>query len=599
MTPPKQPVPPPRPPSRCGGPRAPPRRWLEIGRRPPTVAADRDLSALQAGCFRRHDEAVHRIQALWDAAGVPQWHRALYTEHCFADEVPVELLLQEVDALERKRAPVQVASKAVEAREEVLDALVQLRLSYDDNDFFEESGVARRSLVEQLIALRQATMSAVEAIITWRRTFTLVQTKAQYSGRYPSHPCPGVVLHKQPCWPHGKTGEDYLRTIASNDTVVRTFGFILDLPSFCDPFVVRPEESGSASATVGIKNGLRLPILRTNEIEKVENLRFLLRDELHVSTPSKALPATVAPRRAHCASKSVDVDYARARLWTPSHLSFTRPELPQASPRQHVSAPRQPRPCTPPRQPRPCTRRTATKTHIDVENAMELKEIVECSTRATSEASGSPCSSLSSENVGASSEVCSPVASSSAERLLACTPDSPARRLASALMEQLPRVLAIPKEASSVTQRAATFSTIDTESPELISEILQSALVEAQTEDKSASANAEQKSTGATTQQQSARVPGSTSPKDGSDVCADDKEQDVDDRLPSVDDASPRNRGPRPNAESWRASIRKCKTVQPKDGRSPSVYSETASFRKSKSLQPMRGRSCVAAALLS
>eukprot|EP00441_Pelagodinium_beii_P015253 CAMPEP_0197654318 /NCGR_PEP_ID=MMETSP1338-20131121/38778_1 /TAXON_ID=43686 ORGANISM="Pelagodinium beii, Strain RCC1491" /NCGR_SAMPLE_ID=MMETSP1338 /ASSEMBLY_ACC=CAM_ASM_000754 /LENGTH=463 /DNA_ID=CAMNT_0043229743 /DNA_START=46 /DNA_END=1434 /DNA_ORIENTATION=+ len=192
------------------------------------------------------------LEQLWEEHEIPLWHRELYTERYFNREYPIEVLSREVKALSKGTAVVQRVMDAIANREELLVRLTILRTAYDDADFMEPGGMARRHLSEQLDQLRNATLVTVEALCDWRLSVALRPGKLYGSSKYDGFAGP---ISRGAWWPYAgptadledamQTGEDYLLHLARDDTVVKSFENVLFLAEECDPFLYHFSVAGT------------------------------------------------------------------------------------------------------------------------------------------------------------------------------------------------------------------------------------------------------------------------------------------------------------------------------------------------------------------
>lgn len=99
---------------------------------------------------------------------MPQWHRELYTQRYLHGDFRPEVLQREAVALAEGNAHVQLAIRAVDAREKVLSELLKLRTAHSDATFERPGAPCRQRLSELLLALRTASVEAIEALAAWR-----------------------------------------------------------------------------------------------------------------------------------------------------------------------------------------------------------------------------------------------------------------------------------------------------------------------------------------------------------------------------------------------------------------------------------------------
>eukprot|EP00928_Gymnodinium_smaydae_P008373 TRINITY_DN13050_c0_g2_i1.p1 TRINITY_DN13050_c0_g2~~TRINITY_DN13050_c0_g2_i1.p1 ORF type:complete len:1256 (-),score=249.18 TRINITY_DN13050_c0_g2_i1:25-3246(-) len=113
-----------------------------------------------------------------------------------------------------------------------------------------------------------------------------------------------------PVWPHSASKDDYLSVLACNDTVVRTFGTVLELRQGCDPFV-----APTIAYPYEVEGRFHTPALHKLELARVEAARLLLREE---------------NRSGNLTGEGKHMFSAESAIGASNH--FARPELPPAVP---------------------------------------------------------------------------------------------------------------------------------------------------------------------------------------------------------------------------------------------------------------------------
>lgn len=204
-----------------------------------------------------------RLEKQWDRFEVPDWHRQLYaSRYCMGDYAP-EILVKEIKDLTYGTALVQKVMDAIDDREEVLIRLTILRTAYDDSEFQEPAGIARRHLSEQLHTLRRATLAVVESIVEWRRFVAPNPGKRSNDAQMPTV---ANAVARGALWPFVGPSEDgvfshiaaadYLLHVARDDSVVKSFKGVLNLSEERDPLLfhasvggIGPHESGRLCPT--------------------------------------------------------------------------------------------------------------------------------------------------------------------------------------------------------------------------------------------------------------------------------------------------------------------------------------------------------------
>lgn len=223
---------------------------------------------------------LDRIRNVWQQHEVPDWHRQLFEVKYGGGDYGPEVLLRELQALQRGDALVQSVQASIRFREEVLMRLTLLRTGYDDAEFLMAGSLPRKHLFEQLEELRLSTFQCVEVLSAWRR-FLRQQV--------------GTCI----VWPYdGPTGEvdanstadqDYLVKIADEE-VLRSFEAVVEISPERDPFLLFKSAGGA-----GWKESGRLcPPAAGSRKPRLERARLqLMEDELALSLRSKATPEKV------------------------------------------------------------------------------------------------------------------------------------------------------------------------------------------------------------------------------------------------------------------------------------------------------------------
>eukprot|EP00440_Ansanella_granifera_P051785 gb/GFBE01056144.1/.p1 GENE.gb/GFBE01056144.1/~~gb/GFBE01056144.1/.p1 ORF type:complete len:1182 (+),score=250.71 gb/GFBE01056144.1/:1-3546(+) len=341
-------------------------------RTPPLTAAKSRPSSRQKKpsssqpALQRLSDHLHR---LWDHYSVPEWHRKLYAEKYCTGNYRPEVLMREAKALVEGEADVQRVQDAIGIREEVLLSLCLLRGGFSDEDFCKVGSTARVHLSEQLHSLRLATIEAVHALASWRRSVAPPPSHASVGG-------PSSRGARWPCqWDNGVEWEDYLFYVVRDDKVVRSFAPILELAPEVDPLLLYGAVGGLGPQQ---KGKLCPPSFDVVHSSRLEEARMILLEEevaLTVFTPTpppqqkqQQPPCTERPpSRSSCGTPASQRPPSTARAWTPSSdrpssRSSTRlvqaltaplelpplqrpapPGLPRARPKGRPAVPRRPR----------------------------------------------------------------------------------------------------------------------------------------------------------------------------------------------------------------------------------------------------------------
>lgn len=236
------------------------------------VAATEDLRA-------RLEEHLRR---LWDHHEVPSWHRQLYERRYFGGGCGAAVLQREAEELVAGTSKVQVAARSITAREAGLLGLSDIRGRFEDADFAKLG--PRRELAEALLALRVASVAAVEAISTWRRSVAPPPGRGacgpndyvRGGGGKPLRAVASACGRGARWPPPGGGSHDYLQRLAADDTVVRRFESVLELKpeGETDPFLLL-----TASAA-NLEGKMRPPPLQTSQRRRVQAAQMLLLEDL-------------------------------------------------------------------------------------------------------------------------------------------------------------------------------------------------------------------------------------------------------------------------------------------------------------------------------
>ncbi|KAF4689778.1 hypothetical protein FOZ63_033464, partial [Perkinsus olseni] len=208
--------------------RAPTVGRQQPGPKPPNSALQREQLVSQL---------IHHIRQCWRSFGIPESHQRHYAEAFFHSRTKPNFLLAEADQLARDAAPVQCVIKAVLRRESTIQKLDQIDKVVSEQPSALDSASLRSELVTNLLALREASIRCVEAVVAWRES--LIPSAAVPSSGSPGE---GTTTDIPPLWTDANSNVNYLIKMKTDTLWLADASFhrLFAFSSRSDPFLVSP-----------------------------------------------------------------------------------------------------------------------------------------------------------------------------------------------------------------------------------------------------------------------------------------------------------------------------------------------------------------------
>ncbi|KAF4663630.1 hypothetical protein FOL46_004643 [Perkinsus olseni] len=160
-----------------------------------------------------------------------------YAEAFFHSRTKPNFLLAEADQLARDAAPVQCVIKAVLRRESTIQKLDQIDKVVSEQPSALDSASLRSELVMNLLALREASIRCVEAVVKWRESL-IPRADAPSSGSTVE----GTNTGLPPLWTDANSNVNYLIKMKTDTLWLADASFhrLFAFSSRSDPFLVSP-----------------------------------------------------------------------------------------------------------------------------------------------------------------------------------------------------------------------------------------------------------------------------------------------------------------------------------------------------------------------